>query len=115
MNTSYYKLHTYNQLEIVVSLEDIPDTSISPFGKFFIPAFTPLLDSDVPYDKKDPPYSTANIVSGTHGLDIDKCTMSNYVSLRLPEYIKSVKYGDKFVILFIGGDINKPYIVGRYE
>lgn len=114
MNTSYYKLHTYNQLEMAVCLEDISDTSISPSGKFFIPAFTPTLDSSEPYDKKDPPYSTSNIVSGTHGLDIDKCTMSNYIMLKLPEYIKSVEYGDKFVISFIGGDINKPYIVGRY-
>lgn len=113
MNTSYYKLHSYTQLEIVVCLEDIDNTKNNK-GKFFIPAFTPFLDNDVPYDKKDPPSSTANIISGTHGLDIRRCTMSNYVELKIPEYIDSIKKGDKFVISFIGGDINKPYIIGRY-
>ena len=113
MYTSYYKLHSYTQLEIVVCLEDIDNTKNNK-GKFFIPAFTPFLDNDVPYDKKDPPSSTANIISGTHGLDIRRCTMSNYVELKIPEYIDSIKKGDKFVISFIGGDINKPYIIGRY-
>lgn len=113
MNTSYYKLHSYTQLEIVVCLEDIDNTKDNK-GKFFIPAFTPFLDNDVPYDKKDPPSSTANIISGTHGLDIRRCTMSNYIELKIPEYIDSIKKGDKFVISFIGGDINKPYIIGRY-
>lgn len=113
MNTSYYKLHSYAQLEIVVCLEDIDNTKNNK-GKFFIPAFTPFLDNDVPYDKKDPPSSTTNIISGTHGLDIRRCTMSNYIELKIPEYIDSIKKGDKFVISFIGGDINKPYIIGRY-
>lgn len=113
MNTSYYKLHSYTQLEIVICLEDIDNTKNNK-GKFFIPAFTPFLDNDVPYDKKDPPSSTANIISGTHGLDIRRCTMSNYIELKIPEYIDSIKKGDKFVISFIGGDINKPYIIGRY-
>ena len=113
MNTSYYKLHSYTQLEIVVCLEDIDNTKNNK-GKFFIPAFTPFLDNDVPYDKKDPPSSTANIISGIHGLDIRRCTMSNYIELKIPEYIDSIKKGDKFVISFIGGDINKPYIIGRY-
>lgn len=114
MNTSYYQLHTYNQLEMVVCLEDVEDAKNNK-GKFFIPAFTPFLDNSAPYDKKDPPTSTANIISGTHGLDIERCTMSNYIELKIPEYIDSVKRGDKFVISFIGGDINKPYIIGRYE
>lgn len=110
-NSNYYSSHNYNNLEIAICLED----TTSDVGKFCIPALTPFVDMDNPYDKIDSPASTANILSGTKGMDISPCTVSNYIDIDLPEYIKSAKKGDKFILSFIGGDINKPYLLGRYK
>lgn len=111
VNNNYYKSHIYTNLEIAICMED----TLCDIGKFFIPALTPFLSKDKPYDKIDPPSSTANIISGTKGLDIHQCTTSNYIEIKLPEYIKSAKKDDKFILSFIGGDINKPYLLGRYH
>ena len=110
-NNKYYSSHNYNNLEIAICLED----TTSEIGKFGIPALTPFENMDSPYDKKDSFLSTSNIVSGTKGLDIELCTMSNYIEIDLPEYISSAKKGDKFILSFIGGDSNKPYLLGRYK
>lgn len=110
-NTNYYKDHNYNMLEMAVCLEVTDDGK----GKFYIPALTPFLDNSEPYDKTDPPVSTSNIISGTKGLDIEQCITSNYISMSIPSHINNISVRDKFVISFIGGDINKPYIIGRYD
>lgn len=111
---NFYQKHSYTIPEIAICLED-NDLSSNRIGKFFIPALTPFLEHTAPYDKKDPIWSTENIVSGTKGLDIKPCTMSNYLEIRVPEYITKISKDEKFVISFIGGDLNKPYVIGRYE
>lgn len=112
-NSDYYQSHTYNTLEIAISMEDMEDNKNK--GKFFIPILTPFLDGETPYDKKDLPYDEYNFTSDTPRSSMPPCTTSNYIELYLPEIITECKKGDKFVIAFIGGDINKPYIIGRYR
>ena len=48
-------------------------------------------------------------------MDIGPCTVSNYITINLPDYIESLKKDDKVILLFIGGDLNKPVIIGRYQ
>lgn len=110
MITNYYKSHSYTLTEVAICLEDSDDGK----AKFFIPSMTPTASGDEPYDKEDPVVDTSNILSGTKGLDIKECITSNYITIRLPEFVQSCKKGDKFVLSFIGGDINKPYLLGRY-
>lgn len=111
----------YNDLnlvypEIAILLEDTYD-NINRIGKFFIPILTPTLSKDYVYDQKELNMnSTDNIINDRSDLYIEECTVSNYIELKIPSHIKGkCKKDDKFVIVFIGGDINKPYIIGRYE
>lgn len=96
--------------ELAICLED----SVNGIAKFFIPILTPILDSDKPYDETDINIRTSNILNSTSSMEINACTSSNYIELRLPDNIQSCKKDEVFVILFVGGDPNKPYILGRY-
>ena len=109
----FFDENAFTYPEIAVALEEPVSNKI----KVAIPAITPFIDTDKPYDKLDTTYSKRNIKNKIKNtLDIKKCTVSNYIELKLPEYLENleIKKGDKFVISFIGGDINKPYIIGRY-
>ena len=96
--------------EFAICIEDSKDG----VAKFFIPILTPTLDKNIPYDKKELNVNTRNIVNDVSSMNIEACTYSNYLSLKLPHQDKSCKKGDKFVVIFIGGDPNKPYLLGRY-
>lgn len=111
-NTNFYKTRDFSGLEIAICMEDTKDEEK---GKFFIPVLTPFLNNDTPYDKIDPKYSSSNIISGDRNMNLKPCTTSNYIDLYLPDGIRDIKKDDKFVISFVGGDINKPYIIGRYR
>ena len=113
-NSNFYDNIDFTYPEIAVCIED----SCGPNAKFFIPVLTPFLSGEEPYDKLDPDISKMRILNKHDtNLDISKCTTSNYITLELPyEYkLTGCNKGDKFVISFIGGDINKPYILGRYR
>lgn len=114
---NYRDLYTdqnFKYPEIAICMEDAAEQTV----KLYIPAVSPLLEHDEPYDKIDPSPSMLNILNReTINLDIQKCTTSNYIEVKVPEYIESgsIKKGDKFVISFIGGNVNEPYILGRYQ
>lgn len=113
-NSDFYDNIDFRYPEIAVCIED----SDKEYANFFIPILTPFLSSDEPYDKKDPSISKLNILNKyDNNLDISQCTMSNYITLKLPYECRSYgcSKGDKFVMSFIGGDINKPYLLGRYD
>lgn len=113
-NSNFYENIDFTYPEIAVCIED----SDGEEAKFFIPILTPFLSNDDPFDKLDPVISKLNILNKyDNNLDISQCTSSNYIILELPYECKSngCKKGDKFIITFIGGDINKPYILGRYN
>lgn len=112
-NTDYYKLMDFKYPEIGICIGLAEDRYI----KIAIPALTPFLNTDEAYDEKDPPISLSNIKNDATKLSISECTTSNYIEVVIPSHLDSlnINVGDKFVIIFIGGDINKPYIVGRYD
>ena len=87
-------------------------------GKFYIPVLTPILDKDQPYDITDINVNKSNILSDSSSMDITACTSSNYLTLAVPnpddyQYYKDM-IGDQFVVIFVGGDPNKPVLLGRY-
>lgn len=86
-----------------------------PKVKIAIPIATPTLPLEQAYDNKDLAISTSNIVSDKTAMYISPCTVSNYITMNLPDDIKSLNKGDKVILIFIGGDINKPTILRRYE
>lgn len=118
--------------ELAICIED----SVDGIAKFYIPVLTPILDSSEPYDITDINVNKSNILSDTSSMEINACTSSNYLELRLPgkefmmSSLNSTKddihntrttitdpcfKGDMFVVVFIGGDPNKPVIIGRYH
>lgn len=117
--------------ELAICLED----SVNGIAKFYIPVLTPLLELDEPYDNTDINVNKSNILNDSSSMEINACTTSNYLELCLPskEAIKSslnsdntitnrttsvqdfCSKGDIFVVVFIGGDPNKPVIIGRYN
>jgi len=88
--------------------------------KFSIPILTPSLDNS----KK-----VSNIIHQNPGnlrntkktaLEISNITISNYVEIPLnkalciDDYSDYIPAGSKWIVVFIGGDITKPQIIGRY-
>lgn len=113
MNVNFYETGNLDLRypEIGICMED----TVGPNVKMFIPIATPTLPSDDIYDNKDLAISTQNIISDTTSMFISPCTVSNYITIKLPSSIDSLSKGDKVILIFIGGDINKPVILGRYE
>jgi len=96
--------------ELAICLEN----SVDGIAKFYIPVLTPMLTKDEPYDKKDININKSNILNDSSSMDISACTSSNYLELRLPNNDSNCNKGDIYAIQFIGGDPNKPFILGRY-
>lgn len=96
--------------EIAICMED----TSGPEVKICIPIATPILPMDTIYDNKDLYISTSNIVSDKTALSISPCTESNYITITLPPDVGSLKAGDKVLVIFLNGDVNKPVIIRRY-
>lgn len=99
----------YRYPEIAICLENTD----GPYAKIFIPIVTPILSKNLAYDTKDGPVNLQNIISDTSSYYVTQCTESNYIELRLPDD-KPAMQGDKFIVVFIGGDVNHPVLIGRY-
>lgn len=111
-----------NTIEIGIVLENFHYRSK---GKFFIPSLFPTLSSSSPYTNSIPPGSTANIINKP-SLPISSINMSNYVDLMVPEYVTTelpkvpytnneiIAKGAQVQIMFTGGDITKPKVIGAY-
>lgn len=82
-------------------------------AKFYIPVLTPMLNGNKPYDITDNHAYKSNILSNTNSMEILPCTTSNYLELIVPNDIY-IEVGDIYVVIFVGGDPNKPVILGRY-
>lgn len=96
--------------ELAICIED----SLDGIAKFYIPVLTPVLDGTTPYNITDININKSNILNDSSSMDINACTSSNYLELHLPANDNSCKKGDIFVISFIGGNPNMPFIMGRY-
>lgn len=122
MNNSYVDA-TMNNLEIGLALEDFV------YGgkvNVVIPSLTPYMDKDKIATSKNK-INKKNIMNKDVGaLGLTECESCNYLTLDIPLELyryyhicsKRLTYhgykGEKFLIQFIGGDINQPVIIRRY-
>jgi hypothetical protein len=113
--------------EIAISLEK---SSIqNPTIKFHIPVLMPTLGDSRIIETNISKQQTLNIINKNNNLNISSCTICNYIISTIPNYL-FLKYntsidneynfsqefpiGTKFIVIFIGGDINKARIIGLY-
>lgn len=111
-----------NGIEIGIALEKFHYKSK---GKFYIPSLLPLLSSSSPYNTTLSINSTSALVNKT-SLPVNSIKLSNYVELYVPEYVSNelpkvpltneeiIAKGAQVQIVFTGGDITKPKIIGAY-
>lgn len=123
-NFEFYQNHNYVYPEFAICLSD----SVDGVASFHIPILTPSLQTETgAYDVEDNNVRTHNILSDTSSMEIGACTSSNYLELKLPKIraynFKTEKFeevedqcfkGDIFVVVFVGGDPEKPVLLGRY-
>lgn len=119
MNSDFYQAKEFAYPEVGIVLEDFKYTSK---GKIYIPILTPTMKGDKPIKEKKSKGSTSNIVNYNAKHGIKDCITSNYVELYVPTYIgyeiknnkDMILKGTKFIISFIGGEVNDPKIIGLY-
>ena len=116
-NNDFFKNLDFRYPEIVECLKKN--------GKeFYVPIVMGLVD-DAGLDPKEKkiPNTSSKIKNKVNNLEISKITKYNYINLEVPSYLwypdyetTGIKYkkGDKFIVIFVGGDIDKIRIVGRY-
>lgn len=117
-NSTFFEEHRLPYVEIAICVEDVEIDPINgPFkGKFTVPVLTPFLGTGMNKYKDYNNYNKKNIENDNKGqLHISACTVTNYIELYLPNDERKAKAGDKFLLVFIGGDINNPYLIGRYK
>lgn len=119
--SNFYDQTDYRYTEIAVCLEETG----GPTGKFAIPILTPFVNTDYASESTEYNSSTKNLLSGTRKeLEIKDCNVSNYLELKLPDVVLheieyhnpnlTVKKGEKFIAVFVGGDVNKCRLISRY-
>ena len=120
--SSFYDQTDLRYTEIAICLE----TTAGPTGKFAIPILTPLVSTDYADDNIEYNRNTKTLLSGSKKeLEVSNCNTSNYSILRLPDIVLHeinyhnpkmvVNKGEKFVAVFVGGDVNKCVLISRYK
>ena len=111
MTNDFYNQLDFKYPEIAVCMEDTD----GPTAKIFIPIATPTLSNSLTYDTKGLPLNLSNIKStGINKGNISRVTETNYIEMKLPDD-QPAKKGDKFIIVFIGGNVNNGVLLGRYR
>ncbi len=113
---NFYKNQDFRYVEIAEASEDFFTTASS--AKFYIPTLQPFTSNTT---ELRPYPAQSNIVNKENNLGIAKTnTFTGHIDIPIfPELIGSwyqnrVPKGTKFMIVFVGGDIMKPRIIGRY-
>ena len=108
-----YNTTTINSTEIAIALTDF---TYGSNVKVIIPALLPLVDKTEPTDTVSY-VSNSNIINKNKDeLRTSKCIKSNYIPKELcPDSSLIGLAGQKFIVNFVGGDINKPFIYRRYD
>lgn len=124
MYTNFYQDQEMKYTEIAIVLEEFESDKI---GKFYIPVLLPEIPGGNPINKTGR-VSSSNIVNPSGKAGIGSYTSTNYVELRVPGYIREeietpkyisehhsimvIRKGVKVLVTFIGGEANKPCIIG---
>lgn len=120
----FYNKSNMTYSEIAIALEDF---TYGEDVKMTIPVLLPLVNY------KDEPTSTTTYISNKNilnknkdNLKVGKVTTNNFITLNVPKDLcpcfgideeceHSGLKGQKFIVNFIGGNINKPIIYRRYD
>ena len=120
--SSFYDETDLRYPEIAICLE----RTYGPTGKFSIPILTPFMDNynisrEVIYNSN----AKTLVSNNKKELGIGGCEVTNYLELKLPDIVlHEMKYhdpymyidkGEKFIAVFVGGDINKCKLISRYN
>lgn len=117
MKNTFYQDFELKYPEIGIALEDFHYKSKA---KIFIPVLLPEMSSTSATKGTRRSKAASNIVNSNGKRGIGSCTITNYVELTVPSYIASgltdkdgiIKKGTKFILVFVGGEINNPKIIG---
>lgn len=116
-NENYYENLDLRYIEIAEAAETFYTYESSAL--FYIPVLMPMIDSTNKITEKPLP-SNRNILNKNRPKISAKAYSTGSISIPLHEerlgswYKNRVPKGTKFMVAFIGGDINKCRIIGRY-
>lgn len=92
--------------------------------EFYVPVLMALVEgAGAKPNKSKVNNNTSLLWNKQNNVGISNITKSNYINLTVPEHLwysnytkTGIKYerGDKFIVMFVGGDLNKIRIIGRY-
>lgn len=120
---NFYSTSDMNYTETAIALEDF---IYGEKAKVTIPVLLPFLDNTEPIETTTYLNKRNIINKDKDNIIVTKCTKCNYIELLVPKDLcpclgindncdHTGKQGQKFIINFIGADINKPIIVRRYD
>lgn len=111
---TFYKDKKFEYPEIAILMDNFIDNKRRT-ARFVIPILTPNFNNERLSISEKPRIDTSNIVNQNTN-NITSVTEQNFVTLTIPEYMFSngIHYnkGDKFIVVFIGGDVNRIQIIG---
>ena len=114
---NYYEKLDLKYPEIAIAAETFYTTDSS--AKFYIPILMPMIGSSSSTSTTRIPPNT-NILNKNRPSITSTASSSGSISIPLRQerlgyfYKNIVPRGTKFIVIFIGGDINNPAILGRY-
>ena len=114
-------LGVYNTIEIAEIRTQVNKYKPPQAYPFYIPKLVPFKNGNTQADPSIP-LNTSNLANKDKGkVKVDKFSSYGIMYITLPKHIavsypvKYIPVGAKFLVSFIGGDITKPLIVGRYQ
>lgn len=114
---NYYEKLDLKYPEIAIAAQTFYTTDSS--ANFYIPVLMPMMNSNSSGSRTKLP-SSKNILNKNKPLISSSAYSSGSINIPLrSERLGSWKYnkvpkGSKFIVIFIGGDIDNPQILGRY-
>jgi len=117
----YYEDLDLRYPEIAIAAEEFYTTQSS--AKFYIPVLMPMISNTTRINREGFPNNT-NILNkerpqiskmasttGYITIPLQGERLGNWTTRKIPNLVPA---GAQFIVIFIGGDINKPRILGRY-
>ena len=82
--------------------------------KMYIPTLMAFVDDNnkTPKRKVNKSPSKSNILN-KEPIALSNTISKNYITIQVPEYLGRISKGTKLVVVFIGGDITQPVVIGR--
>lgn len=110
----FYKNKSFEFPEIAILMDEMLSED-NPTGRFIIPILTPNFNNKRLLKTEKSKSSNSNIVNKNTN-SVTSLTEQNFVTLTIPKYMFNGKIhynkNDKFIVVFIGGDVNRIKIIG---